>query len=104
MKDNQNQFRHESLQDTRAIVRYLNALAEGVDKGTLKFSDEQGEIVLEPSGMIRFGVSAERKSERYGLTIKLSWKQDADKKKDPGPLTINGTVDESAETASPSEG
>ena len=40
MKDKHNQFRHESLQDTRAIVKYLNALAtshrlsrdEGIDK------------------------------------------------------------------------
>lgn len=88
-----NQFRHESLQDKRAIVQYLNALAEGVEKGALQFSDEQGEIMLEPNGMIRFGVAAERKSDRYGLTVKLSWKQKGGKARDAGPLLINGTSD-----------
>lgn len=89
-------FRHESLQDSRVVVRYLEALAEGFEKGTLQFRDQEGEIVLEPNGMIRFGISAEQKSERCDLTLKLSWKQSrADAEQDSGPLTITGLPRES---------
>ena len=101
MKDKSNQFRHESLQDSHAIVKYLHALAEGVEKGTLQFRDEQGEIVLEPGGMIRFGLEAQKKSDRYALSLKMSWKQRSEKKRDPGPLRINGHSEEEGEAAAP---
>lgn len=87
------QFRHESLQDSKAIVRYLDALSEGFEKGTLQFRDQEGEIVLEPSGMIRFEVTAARKSGRYSMALKLSWKQAEEEGKDSGPLLINGEAD-----------
>ncbi|MHA7836138.1 MAG: amphi-Trp domain-containing protein [bacterium] len=98
-----NHFRHESLQDSKAIVRYLNALAEGFEKGTLQFRDQEGEIVLEPSGMIRFEVAASRKSGRYGLNLKLSWKQQEEESPDSGPLLINGGVEDAAESEAPSD-
>lgn len=85
------QFRHESLQDSGAIVRYLKALSEGFEKGTLQFRDQDGEILLEPNGMIRFGLSAEQKSDRFDLSLKLSWKQSrVEAEHDSGPLTITG--------------
>lgn len=94
-------FRHESLQDSRSIVRYLNALAEGFEKGMLQFRDQEGEIVLEPNGMIRFGISAEQKSDRCDLALKLSWKQSrADAEQDSGPLTITGLLRESQKAKS----
>ena len=101
MKDKSNQFRHESLQDTNAVVKYLKALAEGIEKGTLQFRDEESEIVLEPGGMIRFGLEAQKKSDRYALSLKMSWKQRSSKRRDPGPLRINGFSDDggAAETA-----
>ncbi len=99
MKDKSNQFRHESLQDTNAVVNYLNALAEGIEKGTLQFRDEEGEIVLEPGGMMRFGVEAQKKSDRYSLSLKMSWKQRSEKRRDPGPLRINGYSDDEGESA-----
>lgn len=86
-------FRHESLQDSKAIVRYLDALSEGFEKGTLQFRDQEGEIVLEPSGMIRFEVTASRKAGRYSVALKLSWKQAEAEGKDSGPLLINGEAD-----------
>lgn len=98
-----NQFRHESLQDSKAIVRYLNALSEGFEQGTLQFRDQEGEIILEPSGMIRFEVAAQRKAGRYSMSLKLSWKQAEEEGKDSGPLLINGQVDASAAEEPPSE-
>jgi len=94
-------FRHESLQDSKAIVRYLDALSEGFEKGTLQFRDQEGEIVLEPSGMIRFEVTASRKSGRYSVALKLSWKQAEEQRRDSGPLLINGEA-ERAEDDEPS--
>jgi amphi-Trp domain-containing protein len=102
-----NQFRHESLQDSKAIVRYLDALSEGFEKGTLQFRDQEGEIVLEPRGMIRFEVTASRKSGRYSMALKLSWKQTEEEGRDSGPLLINGEADpaedDAASTESPTE-
>lgn len=96
MTKKSNQFRHESLHDSRAIVRYLNALAEGFEKGSLQFRDQKGEIVLEPTGMIRFEVAANRKSGRYELALKLAWKQADEEARDAGPLLINGKIDKDA--------
>ena len=98
MKDKSNQFRHESLQDSHAVVQYLNALAEGIEKGTLEFRDEQGEIILEPGGMIRFQLEAREKSDRHSLTLKMSWKQRSEKRRDSGPLRINGRSDDEDDT------
>lgn len=99
MKDKSNQFRHESLQDANAVVTYLKALAEGIEKGTLQFRDEQGEIVLEPGGMIRFGLEAQKRSDRYSLSLKMSWKQRSEKRRDPGPLRINGFSEDDDDAA-----
>jgi amphi-Trp domain-containing protein len=96
-------FRHESLQDSKAIVRYLRALAEGFEKGTLQFRDQEGEIVLEPSGLVRFEVTANRKSGRYGLALKLSWKQAEEAGRDPGPLQINGSAERNRDEAGETE-
>ncbi len=88
-----NQFRHESLQDSKAIVRYLDALSEGFGKGTLQFRDQEGEIVLEPHGMIRFEVTANRKSGRCSMALKLTWRQAEEEGRDAGPLLINGEAE-----------
>ena len=88
-----NQFRHESLQDSKAIVRYLDALSEGFGKGALQFRDQEGEIVLEPHGMIRFEVTANRKSGRCSMALKLTWKQAEEEGRDAGPLLINGEAE-----------
>jgi amphi-Trp domain-containing protein len=92
-------FRHESLQDSRAVARYLQALAEGFEKGQLQFSDQDGEIVLEPHGMMRFGVTADQKSGRHALTVRFTWKQEKAKGGDPGPLLINGAARAAAREA-----
>ncbi|HPG28986.1 MAG TPA: amphi-Trp domain-containing protein, partial [Myxococcota bacterium] len=88
MKSKPTNFRHESMQDSKAVVRYLKALAEGFEKGSLQFRDQDGEIVLEPNGMVRFGVTADAKSDRFGLTEALSWKQKTEEESDAGPLLI----------------
>ena len=86
-------FRHQSLQDPRSLAEYLAALAEGFTKGSLQFRDDAGEIMLEPSGLIRFDLSASRKSGQQGVTLKFTWKQPDSDETDRGPLLINGVAD-----------
>jgi len=48
MKNGNNAFCHESLQDAKTIVELLSSLQQGLSKGTLKFSDDNDEITLKP--------------------------------------------------------
>lgn len=93
MSRKERDFRHQSLQDPHSLVDYLTALSEGFTKGSLQFRDDGGEITLEPSGLIRFEVSATKKSGQHALTLKFGWKQPVVDQDDPGPLLINGTSD-----------
>ena len=52
MKDSDKSFCHESLQDRETIADILSSLQQGLSKGTLKFSDEDNEITLKPSGLL----------------------------------------------------
>ena len=87
------EFRHQSLQDPSSLFDYLTALTEGFTKGSLQFRDDSGDITLEPAGLIRFDISAARKSDQQSLTLKFSWRQPDEEDRDAGPLLINGTTD-----------
>lgn len=76
MRQNRNNFRHESLQDSKSIQDMLKSLAKGIAKGSLTFSDEDGEIVLEPEGLLQFKVTAKQDESRHRLDIKISWAVD----------------------------
>ena len=52
MRQSKNSFRHESLQDAETIQDILKSLSKGIAKGKLSFSDEDGEIVMEPEGLL----------------------------------------------------
>lgn len=94
MKEQQGDFRHESLQDRISIERYLEALNNGFTTGQLRFSNEDGEIVLKPQGLVNFEVRASRKQDRARLTIKFSWKDgDGEAGNGNGRLQINGHQD-----------
>ena len=86
-------FRHQSLQDPHSLVEYLTALAEGFTKGSIQFRDDAGEIILEPSGLVRFEVGASKKTGQHTLTLKFAWNQPDPDEGDPGPLLINGVTD-----------
>ena len=42
-------------------------------KGRLTFTDEDGEIVLEPEGLLNFKVTAEKEEMRHRLNIRITW-------------------------------
>jgi len=94
MKEQHGDFRHESLQDRLSIERYLEALNNGFSTGQLTFSNEDGEIVLKPQGLVNFEVRASRKEDRARLTIKFSWKDsNGHAENGSGRLQINGKHD-----------
>jgi len=68
-----NNFRHESLQDAKTIAELLKSITKGMGKGRLTFTDEDGEIVLEPEGLLNFKVTAEKEEMRHRLNIRITW-------------------------------
>lgn len=87
MRQSRNSFRHESLQDSKSIQEMLKSITKGIAKGSLTFSDEDGEIVLEPQGLLQFKVTAKQDDSRHRLDIKISWSVD-DEEVVEKPLTV----------------
>ena len=74
MASEDREFAHESLQDRETIVKYLGAIAEGLDKGRLLLATNGEQFALETPALLRFDVQAKQKRERSQLTLRLSWK------------------------------
>ncbi len=69
------QFEHESFQDNETIGKYLGALMEGFQKGTITLSSEGDQLVLTPNNILQFQVKARKKGNKNKLSIKISWKE-----------------------------
>ncbi len=94
MASQKSDFRHESLQDRQTIVRYLNALSEGIASGRLVLGTREEEIVLEPEGLLKLDVKARQKSDEAKVTFKISWKSNGH-----GDSPIKGPLSISSEKA-----
>jgi len=83
MSQQKNTFRHESLHDRKTIQSLLRAIGKGLEKGELTFSDEDGEIVLHPKGLMNLKVTASQEGVKNRVTFRVSWQsgQEAQKKK-----------------------
>jgi len=73
MRQSKNSFRHESLQDAGTIQDMLKALSKGIAEGKLSFSDEDGEIVMEPEGLLNLKVTASQEERRHRVNIRITW-------------------------------
>ena len=80
MKDGDNSFCHESLQDRETIADILSSLQQGLSNGTLKFSDEDNEITLKPSGLLSLTVKASSDNNHNVLDVRVSWASKKPKK------------------------
>lgn len=94
MRQSKNSFRHESLQDAKTIQELLKAITKGIAKGKLSFSDEDGEIIMEPEGLLNLKVTASQDESRHRLNIRITW-QAEEKVKQKKPLSVNEVVDKS---------
>jgi amphi-Trp domain-containing protein len=89
MSSDNNDFKHESLQDCDTIVKYLNAISEGFRQGHLVLANGDAPIVLEPDGLLKLDLKAKKKDGRYKLSMKISWKEKEQvESKDDKPLII----------------
>lgn len=87
MRQSKQNFRHESLQDTQTIQKILESITQGIAKGELSFSDEDGDIVMEPAGLLNLKVTADQDDTKHRLTIRVTW-QSEDKAKKKKPLRV----------------
>ena len=76
------EFQHESLQDLKSIGEYLRAITQGLEKGYLDLSDDGGQLVLHPSGLLGIELRAKRRGNRAKLVLELSWTEDEGKRAD----------------------
>jgi len=88
MRQSKQSFRHESLQNRRTIQDILKAITKGIGKGRLAFSDEDGEIVLEPEDLLSLRVTASQDDMRNRITLRITW-QTEEKTKAKKPLKID---------------
>lgn len=90
MADTDREFEHESLQDRATIIRYLKAIEEGFANGSLSLRSKQGNIILEPQGLIGLTVKASRKKGRMHFSLQANWKiEDPSESDHPDTLTIS---------------
>ncbi len=80
------EFKYDSVQDRISIVKYLNAISEGIENGHLLFGTDQKDIVFEPQGLLRLEIKAKHKDKKAKLEIKIGWSTEKDKQK-------NGTLE-----------
>ena len=87
MRQSKNTFRHESLQDSKTIQELLKSITEGIGKGKLTFSDEGGELLMEPEGLLNLKVTASEDEARHRINIRITWQAEerVERKK---PLTV----------------
>jgi len=86
MKQSTKQFRHDSLQDPDSIQSILEAITRGFGEGKISFSDDDGELVMKPSGLLNLRVTASDEDSQHRLSIRISW-QDAPSRAG-GKLTV----------------
>ncbi len=67
------EFRHESLQDTDAIIQYLSSLIEGFKKGEVVLGGALGQVVFHPEHLIKVDVRAQHKNRENRIAIRFSW-------------------------------
>lgn len=72
MADSPKTFRHESLQDVDSVCDILDAIARGLEKGALSFSDDAGKIVLHPRGLLDIKLSASAEDAQQRLNLRLT--------------------------------
>lgn len=72
------EFDHESLQDRESLAQYLQIVTQGFQDGRLAVSSRNGDMALEPRGLIRFELRATQRPDRGRLTLRFTWKPSKD--------------------------
>lgn len=87
MRRSKESFKHESLHDAKSIQEILKSVTKGIAKGKLTFSDEDGEILMEPEGLLNLKVTASQDETQNRVNIRITW-QSEEKAKRRKPLSV----------------
>ncbi|MEM6293133.1 MAG: amphi-Trp domain-containing protein [Myxococcota bacterium] len=74
MSDPGKTFRHESIQEAGVLADHLNEIADALRAGTLKLSDDGGELSLQPHGLVRFALAGQQQPDQASISITLAWR------------------------------
>jgi amphi-Trp domain-containing protein len=85
-------FHHESLQEPTQVAKILQALIDGLEKGSIKLDDGNGKIKLKPDGLLNLDLLATKESGLNRLNIKINWRDQCSKRNpaDKPSLKISG--------------
>ena len=89
MAQEKKSFRHESLQDVETIEGILKSIVNGVSKKKMTFSDEEGEILLEPEGLLHLKLKASQDENRHRFSLQISWRVEAENKNTRKKLSVS---------------
>lgn len=87
MLEQKRRFRHESIQDKKSIQGIFKAIAKGIANGELEFSDEDGQLVMNPKGLLNVKLTASENDGNHRFDIRISWREE-DKIVNTGILTV----------------
>ena len=79
MRQEKISFKHESLQNAKAIREVLKAISTGIAEGKLTFSDEDDEISLQPQGLLRLKVTASQGANKNKVSVSFGWYNEDEK-------------------------
>ena len=83
------EFSHESLQDRESILRYLEALGQGLERGELRLSSGDETFVLKAPTLMQLQVRARQKRSRVDVIVKVSWKDRTSSASRVEPLSVD---------------
>jgi len=89
MAQEKKSFRHESLQDVETIEGILKSIVNGVSKKKMTFSDEEGEILLEPEGLLHLKLKASQDENRHRFSLQISWQVEAENEDTRKKLSVS---------------
>jgi len=70
----QQDFQHESVQDTESVVTYLEAVIGGLRDGKLVLRSDERLLYMFPHGLMTLEVKAKRSGPRNKIALKMTWK------------------------------
>ncbi|MFP4428294.1 MAG: amphi-Trp domain-containing protein [Desulfovermiculus sp.] len=68
-----NDFFHESVQDTSTISDFLQSLQEALEQKRIVLSADGQEMIMTPSSLLQLSVKARKKGASNKLQIKIVW-------------------------------
>ena len=69
-------FKYQAAVEPRELARYLTALAEGVEEGSLRISQDGRAFSVHPRGLVDLGLKIRRKGGRVRVSLDLGWTEE----------------------------